>query len=173
MTFGAVVFFDLLEHVPDPEEMLAECARVLAPGGVLHFFVPLEAQRGTLYHLFVDDAPVPIHRWKLDHVGHIQRYSDNHVLRMVWESGFAATDTAWSFHAAGQVHDIVDYWQRERVAGGAGRVPVGAVRAIARGVFLFTWRLAYIEDRLYSGRFMASGLHVTATKTRRLDVRLT
>jgi SAM-dependent methyltransferase len=163
-SIGAVVFFDLLEHVPEPLTMLEECARVLAPGGVLHFFVPLEDQPRTLYHALRDDSPVPIHRWKLDHVGHIQRYSATDVIALVWRAGLRPTHTSYSFHLSGQVHDIVDYWQRERVAGGSGRVPVGVVRAVSRGVFLFTWRLAYLEDRVFSGSFLASALHLTANK---------
>ena len=80
-SFGAVVFLDLLEHVPDPDLMLRECARVLNEEGILHYFVPLEDEPGTLYRLFKGNRPVPIHRWKHDHVGHIQRFNRGDVLR--------------------------------------------------------------------------------------------
>jgi SAM-dependent methyltransferase len=162
--FGAVVFFDLLEHVPDPAQLLSECARVLAPGGVLHFFVPLEAQPATLYALLRGDRPIPIHRWKRDHVGHIQRYRRSDVIGSVWRAGLRVVDARSSFHLAGQTHDIVDYWQRERSRGGAGLLPVPAVNAVTRAVFLVTWRLAYLEDRVYDGARCASGLHLTAIK---------
>src|SRR5690606_1978423 len=33
-SFGVVSAFDLLEHVPDPERVIAEAARVLRPGGL-------------------------------------------------------------------------------------------------------------------------------------------
>jgi SAM-dependent methyltransferase len=163
-TFGAVVFFDLLEHLPAPDRMLAECARVLAPGGTLHFFTPLEDEPGTLYAWLRDDRPIPIHRWKRDHVGHIQRYRRGDVLARVWRAGLAVSEVSSSFHLAGQTHDIVDYWERERSRGGPGRLPAPLVRAISRGVFLVTWRLAYLEDRGYAGPWLASGLHVTARK---------
>lgn len=162
--FGAVVFFDLLEHVPEPSKLLAECARVLAPGGLLHFFVPLEDQPATLYALLKDDRPTPIHRWKRDHVGHIQRYRRADVVAAVWGAGLEVTHLTSSFHLAGQAHDIVDYWQRDRARGGQGRLPLPAVNALTRAVFLVTWRLAYLEDRLYAGARFASGLHVTARK---------
>lgn len=162
--FGAVVFFDLLEHVPSPDVLLAECARVLAPGGYLHFFVPLEAQPATLYALLARDRPIPIHRWKRDHVGHIQRYRRADVTARVWRAGLRVIEAQSSFHLAGQTHDIVDYWQRERSRGGAGRLPVPVVNVLTRAIFLVTWRLAYLEDRAYTGARCASGLHLTAKK---------
>ncbi|HUG15840.1 MAG TPA: class I SAM-dependent methyltransferase [Thermomicrobiales bacterium] len=163
-TFGAVVFFDLLEHVPYPPRMLAESFRVLCPGGVLHFFVPLEDQPRTLYRALRRDRPIPIHRWKRDHVGHVQRFDRDAVAALVTRAGFTVVDKAHSFHIVGQTHDIVDYWQREREGGGRGRLPVAAVRLIARGVFVVTWRLSYLEDRVLRGPAFASGLHLTARK---------
>lgn len=163
-TFGAVVFLDLMEHLPDPNAMLAECRRVLTPGGVLHYFVPLEDEPGTLYRLFRNDRFVPIHRWKTDHVGHVQRFRRGDVLRRTHAAGLQPVDTSYSFHHIGQVHDIIDYWHRERTRGGKGRVPVAWVERITRVVFLFTWRLSWLEGRLYSGPRSASGLHVTARK---------
>jgi SAM-dependent methyltransferase len=168
-SFQAVVFFDLLEHVPDPGVMVAECYRVLRPGGLLHFFVPLENQPGTIYRALRRDRPIPIHRWKRDHVGHIQRFTQNDVVAMVWNAGFEVTDLSHSFHVTGQVHDVVDYWQRERESGGRGMLPLAAVRTITRGIFFITWRLAYLEDRVYDGPRLASGLHITAIKPESAD----
>jgi len=50
-SFSAVVLFDVLEHLPDPPLVLTEVSRILKPGGLLHLFVPLEAQPGTFYWL--------------------------------------------------------------------------------------------------------------------------
>lgn len=164
-SFDAVVFFDLLEHLPHPDRMLSECHRLLRTGGVLHFFVPLEAQRRTLYSFFDNDRPIPIHAWKRDHVGHIQRFGDRDVLRLVAIAGFDVDELAYSFHLVGQIHDILDYWQRERNRGGVGILPLSIVNAICRGAFIATWRGSYLEDRLYDGAVLASGLHVTARRT--------
>ena len=163
-SFDSVVFFDLLEHVPNPDRMLTECFRVLRPGGVLHFFVPLEVQPRTIYSLLDNDRPIPIHAWKRDHVGHIQRFRESDVLGLVWYAGFEVEGTAHSFHLAGQIHDVLDYWQRERNRGGAGIMPLRLVNAICRVTFIATWRLSYLEDRLYDGSVLASGLHVTARR---------
>ena len=163
-TFDAVVFFDLIEHVPSPATLLAECRRVLRPGAVLHFFVPLEDQPRTLYRALRRNRPIPIHRWKHKHVGHIQRFDEQRIVSLMRDAGLSIAGTSHSFHLVGQVHDVIDYWQRERAAGGNGLLPVSAVNLITRGAFVVTWRLAYFEDRIYSGAKLASGLHVTAMK---------
>jgi hypothetical protein len=108
--------------------------------------------------------PIPIHRWKRHHVGHIQRFSRGDVLRRTWAAGLPVTETGYSFHLVGQLHDILDYWNRERSAGGRGLLPTSAVRKITRVAFVATWRLAYLEDRFYRGPRLASGIHVTAHK---------
>src|SRR5690606_31663529 len=132
------------------------CARVLAPHGVLHYFLPLEDEPGTLYRLFRRNWPVPIHRWKRDHVGHIQRFRRGDVLRRTWAAGLPVASTSYSFHLVGQIHDILDYWNRERAAGGAGRLSPAVVARMTRVAFIGTWRLAYLEDRFYSGPRWAS-----------------
>lgn len=161
-SFDAIIFLDLIEHLPHPSQFLDECRRMLRPGGVLHFFAPLEDEPGTLYRLFRNNRPIPIHRWKRDHVGHMQRYTASELLQMVWDAGFEVDDLAFSFHLVGQAHDVLDYWARERGAGGPGRLPAAAVQAVTRTAFIATWRLAYLEDRLYAGASFASGVHVTA-----------
>ena len=162
--FQAVTFFDLLEHVPAYDDMLAEICRVLSRGGVLHFYTPLEDQPGSVYRLLRSSERVPIRTWKRDHVGHINFFRADQVIRDVWSSGLVVDDARYGFHPFGQIHDVVDYWQRERNAGGPGVIPVSMVSFIARIVFLFTWRLSYLEDRLYEGPRLASGLHLTAGK---------
>ena len=163
-TFDAVVFFDLIEHVPSPETLLAECRRVLRPGCTLHFFVPLEDQPRTLYRALRRNRPIPIHRWKREHVGHIQRFDEERIVEVTRRAGLDVSAVSHSFHLVGQIHDVIDYWQRERSAGGAGLLPVRAVKLISRGAFVVTWRLAYLEDRLYSGPMLASGLHLSAKR---------
>jgi SAM-dependent methyltransferase len=47
-SFDLIVHSDTLEHVPDPERALLECARVLSPAGALCFTVPVLPARMTL-----------------------------------------------------------------------------------------------------------------------------
>lgn len=163
-TFGAVIFFDLLEHVPEHQRMLDEIARVLVPGGVLHCFVPLEGEPDTVYQVLGRSRWFPIIRWKRDHVGHINHFTVEDVLHEVTAAGLRVDDLAYGFHFISQLHDVVDYWQRERAAGGPGVLPLPLVNLVTRLVFIVTWRLSYFESRLYSGRRLSSGLHFTARK---------
>jgi SAM-dependent methyltransferase len=159
-----VVFFDLVEHVPEHQRMLNEIQRILAPGGVLHFYTPLEDQPRSIYRLLASSDRIPLRTWKRDHVGHINFFTSTDVLRNVQDAGLRPARVAFGFHLFGQLHDLVDYWQRERAAGGSGRMPLKAVRLISRVIFLFTWRLSYFEDRLYDGSLFASGMHLSATR---------
>lgn len=50
-----VLLLDVLEHIPNPDQCLAEICRVLKPGGTLTIQVPF------LYP--IHDAPLDFHRW--------------------------------------------------------------------------------------------------------------
>ncbi|MGI8587366.1 MAG: class I SAM-dependent methyltransferase [Chloroflexia bacterium] len=165
-SFDIVVLFDVLEHVPDVGRTVAEIARVLRPGGVFHCFVPCEGNPRTLFALLRHSKSLPIHRWKRDHIGHIQILTTGEICGILWSHGLPVTDVSFSFHLLGQIHDVVDYWRREQLAGGRARsAPArAAVRLFSRAVFYPTWRLAYYEDRARMRDGRAVGVHITATK---------
>jgi SAM-dependent methyltransferase len=52
----AIVSNDVFEHVPDIDRSLAECARVLRPGGRLYFSVPFHETPGTAQRARLDDG---------------------------------------------------------------------------------------------------------------------
>ncbi len=163
-SYDIVLLFDLLEHVPDVGRCVAEIARTLKPGGLFHGFIPLEAQPKTLFRALTGSKRIPIHQWKHDHVGHIQRLTTESVTTTFRAHGMEPSDLSYSFHLLGQVHDIVDYWGRERLR----RKPVGrtatVTKAVQRVVFFPTWRLSYWEDTLLTRNPWATGLHLTAIK---------
>lgn len=47
--FAVVCAFEVLEHIPDDEQALAEIARVLSPGGAFFFSVPVDPARYTYF----------------------------------------------------------------------------------------------------------------------------
>ena len=70
--FDAIVSFDVLEHLPDPDAALAQVASHLAPAGVFAFVVPV-----------YDGLSGPIIR-RLDHdVTHLQKHGRDFWLRLV------------------------------------------------------------------------------------------
>src|SRR5207247_4731797 len=95
---------------------------------------------------------------------HIQILTTHELVQIFTRQGFAVTDVNYSFHLMGQIHDLVDYWQREQLAG--ARPATGLkrllVRAFSRAVFWPTWRLAYYEDRWRRKDPWAVGVHITA-----------
>ena len=86
-SFDIICHSDTLEHVADPVEGLSECYRVLKPGGVLAFTVPVIVDRLTKsraglqpsYHGYPTDE-------KHDLLVHTEYGSD--VWRQVIQAGF-------------------------------------------------------------------------------------
>ncbi len=162
--YDIVLLFDLLEHVPDVGRCVAEISRILKPGGVFHGYIPLEAQPGTLFRALSGSRRVPIHQWKHDHVGHIQRLTTDDVTATFRAHGLVPVDLSYSFHLIGQVHDIVDYWGRERLRQAPTGRQATLTRAVQRAVFFPTWRLSYWEAALLRRVPWGTGLHLTAVK---------
>ncbi len=164
-SFDIVVLFDVFEHVTDVGKAEDEVARVLRPGGVFHCFVPCEGNRRTIFSLLRRSREIPIHRWKRDHIGHIQILTTKQMQTTLKQRGLRVTGMTFSFHFLGQIHDVADYWRREilsrpYVAGWKKTI----VKAVSRAIFIPTWRLAYYEDTWLKNSPNAIGVHITALR---------
>lgn len=184
--FDALLFFDLLEHLSRPEVALAEFARVVRPGGLLHGYVPCEGQRPTLHAMLGRW----VHRWTARHAGHVQHFRHAEVIDWVGAAGFRVVQADYSYHLLGQALDVATFAAREAIfrrqaaranghMGSADR-PAGADRpaayydrsvienrgavtvydAVRRGVE----RGAYAEARVLARCPWALGLHITAER---------
>ncbi len=94
-TFDAVLMFDVLEHLNDPERSLSEISRVLKSGGVFHLVVPCEAGLHTLdgwiKKLFGKNLKeVPI--------GHIQQLTLEEVKEKIEKAGFKVKKIEFSYY---------------------------------------------------------------------------
>lgn len=166
-SFDIVLLFDVFEHVTDVGKAADEVARVLKPGGVFHCFVPCEGNRKTIFSILRNSSLIPIHRWKRDHIGHIQILTTRAMKGILERRGLRVTGTTFSFHVLGQIHDVFDYWQREVLS--RDWVPGWqkmVVKAVSKAVFIPTWRLAYYEDTLFKNVPAAIGVHLTCIKGR-------
>jgi len=90
--------------VDAPERLLAEVARVLKPGGLLHLVLPLEAQPGTLYALLGTGS-----RWtaKVRHGGHVQLFDSSRYLGMAAAAGLPVVRRRWSYHHLFSLIDVL------------------------------------------------------------------
>ena len=163
--FDIVALFDVFEHVTDVEQAVSEVARVLKPGGVFHCFVPCEGNKRTFFSLLRHSKLVPIHRWKRDHIGHIQVLTTGQMRRILAQKGLKVKSITYSFHVLGQIHDLFDYWRREVLS--RDQVPEwqkSVVKGVSRIAFIPTWRLAYFEDEWRKRNSAATGVHFTCVK---------
>jgi SAM-dependent methyltransferase len=164
-SFDTVLLFDVFEHVTDVGRAADEVARVLKPGGVFHCFVPCEGNKRTIFALLRNSKLLPIHRWKRDHIGHIQILTTKQMQGILQKRGLQVIDTTFSFHILGQIHDVADYWRREMLS--KSDLPGWKrtlVKAVSRVIFIPTWRLAYFEDTWRKRDKAAIGVHVTCMK---------
>lgn len=77
--FDLVCALDIVEHVRDEDDALAELARVAAPGAALLLSVPLHPSRWTAFDEFV---------------GHWRRYEPERLLAKLAEHGFSVERSA-------------------------------------------------------------------------------
>jgi SAM-dependent methyltransferase len=168
-SLDAVVFYDVLEHLPDADRSLVVIYGVLRPGGLLAATVPAEGQPGTFEWL----------RWKLGWradmkayaKGHVQRFTYRGLRAMLRRHGLRPVRWQYSFHILGQVWDFWYYYARERWGGDPG-MPTAAPptmvrrlrwRLLGRGFGLLQ-RLGYWESRLLARVPMAMAVDFACRK---------
>jgi ubiquinone/menaquinone biosynthesis C-methylase UbiE len=103
-SLGAVVCFDVLEHLENLGVVLGEINRVLKPNGVFHSFLPLENQPGSLYWLLFRLG------WKGKVLaGHIQTFDRKKILSLLRKTGFKPVKKRYAYHWLFQVIDLLHY----------------------------------------------------------------
>ncbi len=93
--FGAVLLFDVLEHVADPAYLLAEASRVLVAGGCLLAAVPNAAHLANRVAAIAgrtSDFTDAAHRQGLVLSDHLHRFSAVSAARLLAGSGYRVLD---------------------------------------------------------------------------------
>jgi ubiquinone/menaquinone biosynthesis C-methylase UbiE len=142
-----VIVHDVLEHVEEPQAMLADAYRVLKPGGTLHLFVPCEGQPGTLHALFRNNPK--------EKYGHIQNYRRKDVIEMLQNVGFVIKTKLDSFHFAGQMSDVLSYYRDD--------LRLRKVKKMVAVVVGILARIGYVESKLMT-KFPGLCLEIVAVK---------
>jgi SAM-dependent methyltransferase len=162
----AVVFFDVLEHVEHPDDLLREAARVLRRGGRLHGFVPCEGSLYTLHGLASRLGYSPKERY----AGHIQRLTPRSLASSLKRAGLRVTGWHWSGHYLMQLVDL-GYFSllaaRDRNVDGtleAVAVREGGLRGMLLGAAVKAVAAVGYAESLLLRRFPAAGAHVTAVR---------
>jgi len=162
--FDAVLAIDVLEHVRDPERLLAEIHRALAPGGVLHLHVPCEGDPRSLWRWLPGQAGPA--GWKRRLGGHLHRFRRDEILRRVDAAGFRILRVRNSLHLIGNLADVAVFaglaWARRRERPG-GPLTTGDVVASRHPLVRAVDALICAEARLL-GRVPSWSLHVSALR---------
>jgi SAM-dependent methyltransferase len=152
----AVVFVDVLEHVPEPRRTLREVARVLKPGGLLLGFIPLEGQPFSAYALYRRLLGPDLYRRTKEHLQAFTRAEAHELLR-----GFELIEQQHAYHALGQALDasffaaallprLQRFWWTENRYYRPERRDLAALPRLLNGLLGLGNRLAYVESRLLS-----------------------
>ena len=131
-SFQAIVMTHVIEHLPDPIEVLKECSRILAPGGKLVLITPnSEAWGHTLYR----------RNWRqLDPPRHLHIFSANTLQTITQRVGFKIHRTFTTVRNANGV------FLASRLIHRTGRYSLDDIRfrrdkLWARGMQLAEWAL--------------------------------
>jgi SAM-dependent methyltransferase len=166
--FDAVLAMDVLEHVADPDRMLAEVRRVLAPGGLFHLHVPCEGDPRSLWRWLPGQTGERGLKRRLG--GHVQSFRRDEILERLRSSGFETLRVRNSLHVLGNLADLgvfVGLALANRGRPSGPRTTTGDVIARKSALLRAVDALLYWEARLL-GRVPSWSLHVTARRRGRL-----
>lgn len=132
-SFDAVTMAHVIEHVHDPARLLAECRRILRPGGILVILTPNSSSWG---HRHFGRNWMP-----LDPPRHIRVHNRNNLPRLLDAAGLAPVRVATLAINANAVWSTSDEIRRTRAAGRSRIAPkrnplAGVARQIAERVRL-------------------------------------
>lgn len=114
--FDAIAMSHVIEHVPDPAGLLAECWRILKPGGQLVVVTPNTDSLG--HRLFKSD-------WRgLEPPRHLHLFNSRSLRQIAARAGFSDFSTFTSPRDAGNLFLASLNIRRSRLGGAACRIPL-------------------------------------------------
>lgn len=119
-SFSAILVFDVLEHVENPEQLVGEMRRILRPGGRLYAFVPCEGDTLSFWHT-LRTIGVGNDLTK-KYAGHIQYFSRWSLRGLFEKCGFQIEKIVYSEHILGQLLGIFAFWAMGKAATGKEQI---------------------------------------------------
>jgi SAM-dependent methyltransferase len=169
-SFDGVVVYDVLEHVVDPAQMLESTHRVLAPGGRLVSFTPLEDQPLSFYRMYRKLMGDELYVQTKEH---LQAFSAR-SLRQIVEARFRIVECSYAYHLLGHFMDATlfaalklpalrrRFWDENPFYAEDSGEEARAPSAFSRALELAN-TVAYEESRLLTrSSFGAAGMLFTA-----------
>jgi SAM-dependent methyltransferase len=168
-SFDVVIAFDVIEHVPSPEDTLAEISRVLKPEGRFVAFVPIEGETLSAYELFRLLLGRDIYAVTKEHV---QAFTHAGFERLL-SKHFEIVDRRYAYHALGQFMDaaffaaarlntVKQFWWKENIyyhGDGAAKQSSRAMNRMLELGNLVAWAESTVMSR---SRFAAAGILLEA-----------
>ena len=111
--FDAVLIFDVLEHVQDPDAMLAEINRLMKIGGVFYCFVPCEGDALSLWH-WAKKLSGQGHELTKKYAGHINYFTRWSLFDLFKKNNFDLIKVRYSEHFLGQLLGIFVFIAMDR-----------------------------------------------------------
>jgi len=160
--FDAVLVMDVLEHVGEPDRLLGEVRRVLAPAGILHLHVPCEADPRSIWRWLPGQEGERALKRRFG--GHIQRFRRDELLARLRAQGFELLRVRNSLHLLGNLADLVAFLRLARAnRGGRTRATTGDLLAGGGVVVRTVDALLWAEARLLA-RLPSWSLHISARR---------
>jgi SAM-dependent methyltransferase len=99
-----IVSFDLLEHLPNPNEAMKEFGRIFKKGGIFHSFIPCEGEK-----LSIIGRSKIFQSLTMKHAGHIQHFTKHQIRCALEEVGFTVIDEKHSYFHFAQIIHLLSY----------------------------------------------------------------
>ena len=168
--FDAVVSIDALEHFDNPSKAFKEVYRVLKPGGVFHFALPLEGDARTLMGLIYRLTGVNL---KENQVGHVARFTYKEILEIAKSAGFRFVSNRFSVHGIIQIFDFINSAMIAAMGGNSHEPDFSLEKHVVKGnrkllkIFVIPYKVIllihFLESKLFS-RIIGYSVNMTVKK---------
>lgn len=168
--FDAVLIFDVLEHVADPDAMLAEISRLLKTGGVFYCFVPCEGDSLSMWH-WLKKLARSGHELTKKYAGHINYFTRQSLFDLFKKNNFQFVSIRYSEHILGQILGIMAFIAMDRAVKKKKIIQINNETYFAKEKQSIALKLlkntvnsaVYLESVIFS-RIPSPNVHLTVVK---------